>query len=298
MSGSISKTDEVPALSASIAKILWTSTPWHAWTAHPRLNPNYVSEEKEMYDLGSVAHALMLEGLENAHIIQATRKEGAGKNRVDTGELVTDYKTTAAREERDAARDAGKTPILACKWDNIRAMVLAGKAQIAAHKEAADAFTDGLPEQTITWTDRATDGTSVVCRSRLDWLKTDKSRAFDYKTTATSINPRSIANFALSQMWDIQAVFYLRGLAILFPEVRNRDFLFVVQETEPPYALCIVGLGPDFLWAGEQKVQKAIDTWAACMMSGVWPGFPDRIVYPILPSYEENKILEFQMGEK
>ena len=38
---------DAPSLSASIAKILIAETPLHAWTAHPKLNPNFVREEKD-----------------------------------------------------------------------------------------------------------------------------------------------------------------------------------------------------------------------------------------------------------
>lgn len=273
-----------PSFTSSICKVLYSSSALHAWTEHPRLNPSFVREEKEIFDLGQVTHALILQGIDTAHIIQAKTKEGA---------QVSDWRTKAAKEERDLVRSEKKIPVLAHQWDRIKAMVDAAKAQIGAHKEASGAFTNGKPEQTLVWLDRASDGTPVHCRARLDWLNTDYRRILDYKGTGTSVNPESIAKYAVSSGWDIQASLYLRGLKIITGI--EAEFLFVAQEDFEPYALTICGMGPDFLWAGDAKVQESMDKWAACLKNGLWPGYSDRIVYPALPSYEETRITERQL---
>jgi hypothetical protein len=41
------KLSPVPSLNSSIAKLLITRSPKHAWMQHPRLNPNYKPEVKE-----------------------------------------------------------------------------------------------------------------------------------------------------------------------------------------------------------------------------------------------------------
>lgn len=263
---------EIPALSSSIAKILIGQSPLHAWTAHRLLNPNFKEEEKEVFDLGTVAHALMLQGLEVAVVLDHP-----------------DWKTNKAKEERAAARFAKGVPILRKHWDRVQAMVAAGKQQIAAHREAKDAFTDGEPEFSIEWTDDH----DVRCKGRLDWIRTNKKRIFDYKTTDASANPETISRMAVSQGWDIQSSFYLRGIQRLFNV--EAEFFFVVQETSPPYALSIVGMGPDFLWNGQDKVQRAIDKWHECLTSDAWPGYPDRVAYPQLPKWEEMKTEERQL---
>lgn len=275
---------DAPCLSSSICKILCSSSPLHAWTAHSRLNPNFVRKEKEIFDLGTVAHALMLQGIESGHIIQTTKKEGKGKNRVDTGVPVTDYKTKEAKEERDAARAAGKSPILSYQWETVKAMVEAGRQQLANHKEASDAFTDGTAETTLLWFDEEF---GVWCKARLDWLKSDRRRIFDYKSTGTSVNPETIANYAISQGWDIQGAFYLRGLRQITGH--EADFIFIAQEYFEPYALAAVGLGPDFLWNGNSKVERALGVWAECLQTNSWPGYTQRIVYPVLPAWEEER---------
>lgn len=267
---------KVPSLSASIAKILIAESPLHAWNAHPRLNPNFVREEKEIFDLGTVAHALMLQGLNVAQVFD-----------------LDDWRKAEARQARTMAREAGKIPVLRKHWNRVQEMVQAGKYQLAAHKEAAEVFTEaGKPEQAITWTDDH----GVVCRARLDWLRHDLLRIADYKSTGMSANPE-ISRMAISAGWDIQSAFYLRGLSKIDPDQnhKQRDFVFVVQEDTPPYALTVVGMGPDFLWAGATKVQRAIDIWAKCMESNRWPAYPDRICYPVLPKWEEERLERMQL---
>lgn len=259
-------------LTSSLAKILVSDTPWHAWT-NSRLNPNYHEEEKEAFDLGTVAHALMLEGLSIATVLD-----------------FPDWKTKAAREARDSCRACGQIPILTKHWARVQAMVAAGKAQIAAHREASDVFTDaGKPELTLAWVDDH----DVPCRARLDWLRNDLLRIADYKSVGNTANPETISRTLISAGWDVQASFYLRGLKKITD--KNSQFLFVAQETEPPYALSVIGIGPDILWLGEKKVQAAIDLWAKCLDSGHWPGYADRICYPILPAWEENRWVEKEL---
>ena len=46
----------------SIAKVLITQSPLHAWYQHPRLNPNFQSDHDSRFDIGSAAHAYAFVG--------------------------------------------------------------------------------------------------------------------------------------------------------------------------------------------------------------------------------------------
>ncbi len=138
------------------------------------------------------------------------------------------------------------------------------------------------------------DDHGVVCRSRLDWLRNDYRRICDYKGTGTSVNPENVARYAVSQGWDVQSAFYRRGVRKITGV--EADFYFVAQEDYPPYALTVVGMGPDFIWSGDKKVQAAIDLWAQCLNSGTWPGYPDRVVYPDLPKWAEESWLRKEIA--
>src|SRR6266446_227190 len=123
-----------PSLSAHIATILIQQSPLHAKSTHPRLTENPVREEAAHLDLGRLCHALMLEGEDIAVIIEADN-----------------YRTKAAQEARDAARLAGKCPLLAHEMVEVTAMMQACRTQLDAHKDASDAFRNGKPEQVLVW---------------------------------------------------------------------------------------------------------------------------------------------------
>jgi hypothetical protein len=75
-----------PSLSSTIARVLCDSAPAHAQHAHPRLNLQNVEEEAEHFDIGTAAHAILLEGEAAVTVIDAK-----------------DWRTNAAKDARDAA---------------------------------------------------------------------------------------------------------------------------------------------------------------------------------------------------
>ncbi len=263
-----------PSLSASIAKILCDRTPLHAWTAHPRLNPNFVREEKDAFDLGTIAHALILQGDTATEVLD-----------------FPDWRTKIAKEAREASRAAGKTPILAKHWSTVRRMVEAAVAQIDSHEADPALFAPGLPEQTIVW-----DEDGVTCRARIDWLHDDRRAIDDYKTTSASADPAAWCRTMLNMGGDIQQAFYRRGMRALFGQ--NPEWRFIVQETYPPYALSVVSLAPDALALAEKKVERAIETWRRCLATDTWPGYTTRIAYAESPPWAEAQYLEREAMEE
>jgi hypothetical protein len=123
-----------PSLSASIAKVLCDESPAHAWQRHPRLNPAYQREETSTFDVGSAAHAMLLED-----------------NDPCVGVAAKDWRTKDAREQRDAIRQMGRIPLLMDQYERV--------IELAAHARTAlreldmwpTPLTGGKPEQTIIW---------------------------------------------------------------------------------------------------------------------------------------------------
>lgn len=267
---------EQPSLSSSIAHLLCVASPAHAFAAHPRLNPNFVRVEEEKFDVGTSAHSLLLEGDAGVQVVDAA-----------------DWRTNAAKEQRDEARAAGRIPLLTKQHDEVQAMVAALRTQ----RELVDAdpplFKDGKPEQTLTWAD-----SGVHCRARVDWLHDDFRAIDDYKTTGRSANPEQWARTTMFSIGaDIQVAFYLRGLQLL-TGATDVAWRFVVQETSPPYALSVVSLGPDVLTLAQKKVDYAIAVWRRCLESGSWPAYPRRVAYAELPPWEEARWLEKELREE
>jgi hypothetical protein len=258
-----------PSLSASIAKIMCNRSPLHAWERHPRLNPDYRPAEESKFDRGTAAHALLLEGSDRCAVIDADS-----------------WRTNAAKDERDAARAAGRVPLLAHEHEEACEMVEAVRRQLDALEVYPPLFTGGGPEQTLVWDERG-----VRCRARLDWLRDDRQTIDDLKTTGGSADPREWARRRLWDMGaDVQVAMNLRGVKAL--TAVEAAFRFVVVENQAPYGLSVVSLAPSALELANAKVDWALDTWRECIDTDTWPSYPTEVAYADVPPWEEMRWLE------
>ena len=252
--------DGTPALSASIAHLLLTRSALHAWTAHPRLNPNYQQIESAEFDYGRAAHSLLLEGDKSSlYVIEAA-----------------DWRTKAAQEARDKARADGLTPLLARQMAKVQRMVGIAKEYIA-DSELADVFAAGDAEHSLAWMEGATQ-----CRSRLDWLTEDRCLVLDYKTAANA-NPDAFTSIAVGYGYAMQEAFYRRAVAKVYGA--EPRFVFLVQEKEPPFACSLVAFDPAMQELGDRQAQYALALWGAAMANGEWRGYPSRIAYLEPPAW-------------
>lgn len=259
-----------PTLSASIANIICSQSPAHAKAAHPKLNPDLVREEKGHYDVGTAAHSILLQGdRSQLAIIDAP-----------------DWRTNAAKNERDLARVMGKIPLLAHIMDEVDAMVAAATRQLGEHGATPPLFMGGKPEQTLVWDEPG----GVTCRARLDWLRDDRKTIDDLKSTSRSASPESYSRNLFGVGGDVQAAFYVRGCQELFGETPT--FRWVIVETTPPYALSVVAPAPDMMELGHRKIQHAIDIWRRCLATDRWPGYPDQVCWANAPDYELARWLD------
>lgn len=258
---------DTPSLSSSMAHLLWSQSPAHAWTAHPRLNPDYEREVHDRFDVGTVAHALFLEGDANLVVVDAP-----------------DWRTKAAKDARDEARAEGKTALLAHSLASVQGMIAALHRQLEAHGADPPLFQDGKPEQAIVWSEHG-----VECRARLDWLRNDHTAIDDYKTTTRSANPESWTRSLYGMGSDVQAAFYIRAVRALSGQ--TPVFRWCVQETSPPYALSVISPGADVLTIGEKKVEYALALWKRCLDSDTWPGYAPDVHLAQLPAWEEARVL-------
>jgi len=247
-----------PSLSASLATILLEQSPRHAWHAHPRLNPQPPAEApSRAMTIGTVIHKLVLGRGRDLEVVQAA-----------------DYRTAEARKVRDAARAAGKTPLLVADLEAAEATAIAVRQQLE-QTEVGRLFGDGLPEATLVWQE----ANGVWCRARPDFIPAATLDGgyvilLDLKTTAGSALPERWAQTGFGLGIDVQAAFYARGIRRLVPDVRSVRFIFVVIEQESPHAVSLVELSGEAEAQGAQTVETAIRTWRACLDRNEWPAYP------------------------
>jgi hypothetical protein len=256
---------ESPSLSRGIIMDLLFKSPAHAWQNHPRLNPDCKPEIDKKFDSGQVAHGLFLEGIDRACIIDPL--DHVGKK----GGIPIGWTNDSIRAARDEARAIGKIPLLPDQYKTVFEMVGAA-CKALNNSELAGIFDDGDAEMTYIWQEGP-----VWCRALLDRTSKDRKFILDYKTTGTSANPEDFIRQIINHGYDIQSVFYSRG--VMAVEKVTPTFVFLVQEDEPPYLCSLIALSPAFMEMANQKVIRGMDLWRNCMGSGEWPGYPSKVCW-------------------
>jgi hypothetical protein len=269
-----------PSLTQSIAKILLERSPAHARLEHPKLAPPHADDDEpaEKYEkvkaIGNAAHALLI---------------GRGK---ELAVLDFDsFRKDKAKEARDEAEAAGKTPVL-FKHKQIAAdMVMAARLQMDGHP-AAPLFRQGAGEVVLAWKEG-----DLWFRAMVDWLHDDLTKVDDYKTTGLCCAPHVVADRPGEMGWDIQAAMIERGLDALDPDgAGRRRFRFINQENEPPFALTVIEISESDMTMGRKKLAMAVDIWSRCMASSEWPAYPAETVLSRPRGWTEARWLEREVA--
>ncbi len=263
-----------PSLSHSTAVTLLQQSPLHAWSQSRRLNPNWQERKRtEELDRGTALHSLFLEGEDVMERIEC----GQDKNGV------YGYRTSEEKANRDAAYAAGRVPVKPDEHERMMTLLEILKRRVADVDDPRRPFTLGLPEQVLVWRDHG-----VWCRARLDWLSADRLYVDDLKTAASANPGRGFGQFGRA-FWaygyDVQAAFYRRGVAAVFPGT-SPTVRHVAFELSRPNALSVCQLGAAGKAVAEAKVTNALNIWAECLASNRWPGYPRFAVELEPPDYE------------
>lgn len=265
-----------PSLSSGVVRALLRS-PMHAWHAHPALNPAHRERPgNAATDEGTILHAMVLGTAPCWRVIAAD-----------------DWRTKDAKEARDAAIDEGATPILARRFHEI-----AGIAD--AIRPAFDALRQpGNPEATLIWQEPKYG--DAWCRARVDWLPSGpRPLMLDLKTTKMSADPAEWQR-KLTRDYCVQAAWYLRGARAC--GLRPADFVFVVAETEPPFAVSTLACAPSLIAYAEAQCERALAIWQRCAEADEWPGYAAQTAYVEAPSWllarqEEDTLRDELMEDK
>ena len=239
-----------PSLNSSTARILLTRTPAHAKAQHPRLaDTPPIPRTSDAMDMGTAVHQLLLRD-----------------DRVDVTDLFTDFRTKDARAWRDMVRSCGRIPMLRDKYEEAVDLSVCIRERMLEIEDPRP-FTNGTPEATIVWQEQ-----DVWCRARLDWLRDDLETADDLKCTSRTADPRVFERQIWSYGYDVQAALYVRGVEALHG-VRPR-FRWVAVETYPPFAVSVLELDDDAMFAAQVKVDEALRIWRECVTKNEWPAYP------------------------
>lgn len=225
------------------------------------------------FDIGTAAHKLVLGTGPELVVIDAEK-----------------WNTDAIKKEVAAVRDRDGIPLKRHEYEQVMAMAEALKD----NPTAAKVFNPdrGPAERSLFWQDTET---GVWCRARLDHMPTAEFGApwficSDYKTTK-SAHPEQIAKAVYEYGYYIQGPWYLEGVRALGIHNTPR-MLFVFQEKTPPYVTTVTELDLTALKLGRSQMRRALETYARCQSTGVWPGYSDQVELIQLPVYAERKLEE------
>jgi hypothetical protein len=222
-------------------------------------------EHKDAFDFGHAAHTEVL---------------GAGRPTVVVD--AETWQTKAAKEAKAAAHAKGYTPLLAKDAATVKAMA----AQLRRHP-IASALLDpeyGNPEQAVFAQDRTS---GVWLRGMYDWLPNPSGGRLiisDYKTTVDNGNPETFDRTMATRSYHAQAAWYL-DLARTVGLDDDPAFVFIVQSKNPPYLVSVIEPDRDAIRIGRQENRSAIELFARCTETGVWPGFGDDVTLASLPPW-------------
>jgi hypothetical protein len=223
-------------------------------------------EPKKTFELGTAAHKLVL-------------GEGPDLVQVDADK----WTTNAVKAEVAAIRDEGGIPLKPAEYEQVHAMA----DSLRRHPIAAALFDParGKPEQSLFWRDRPT---GVMRRARFDWLPDARSGRLiipDYKT-CRSAEPAALARAVEDFGYHQQDDWYRAAARALDLADETAAFVFVCQEKTPPYIVTVVEMDAEARRIGAARNRRALEVFAECTESGVWPGYSDgEIAYLSLPTW-------------
>ena len=197
-----------------------------------------------------------------------------------------DWRTDAAKDARDAARDAGKVPLLPKDYALTREMA----AVALNHPLAGPLLAHGQAELSGWHADRET---GAMLRIRMDWLTEIRGRLVivDYKT-AKAAGRQAFSKSAAEFGYYMQNPFYVDVARRLLGE--TPDFVFITQCKTPPYRVTVVRLRRDDVALGRALNRRAITRYAECLESGQWPDDDTRRIHTVaLPTWARYQAEEY-----
>lgn len=134
----------------------------------------------------------------------------------------------------------------------------------------------GDHERVFRWTDEMT---GEECKIRVDSIRMvgGVPVIVDYKTT-TDASFDAFSRKCVNMGYDFQAGMYTEGVEIA--SGMKPRFVFIVQETEPPFAVNILEADEDFIQRGRDLFRELLGIYHECKTTNNWYGYlgPDAVI--------------------
>lgn len=236
-------------------------SPKHFWERY--LNPD-APEEKQSPALlfGSLAHCVILEPSKISRRYEI---------------IPTDTSKRGGEWEKFKSAHQHKQLIDAADYERAQAM----NAAIRNHPEAARLLTleHGIAEKPMWARDPVT---GVLVKTKPDFYNTKLGALIDVKTTGDASYER-FSRDVHNLRYHVQDAFYTDVAE--WSGVLVHAFVFIAVEKEPPYEVAVWVLDDDSRELGRAAYREDLNTYAACLKSGVWHGYDRKIKSMRLPPW-------------
>lgn len=239
-------------------------TPLHYWYEYES-GLAKTEESKEHFVFGSAFHTAILEPhlFHKEYVVSPKFDRRTKQGKIDAEFWNIEHQ--------------GKQSLDQEQYDKIIAM----NKVVQASDQAMTIINNAKIEQSFFWKDEET---AVGVKARPDiWQPTVIGDLKSSMDASQYTFEKSIYTYG----YHIQAAMIREAHQILF-EKDIEDFVYIVIEKEPPYAMAIYILDESALIKGADDYKKLLFRLAECRYNKLWPGYPSAIVkLPNYANYEE-----------
>lgn len=218
------------------------------------------NEHKEAYEVGTLGHALILEGSYD-HVIHRVHEDS--------------YRKKVAQEAKDWALNEGLIPINDSEVESKLSLVQKIRDSVMDHPIASQLLQDGQPEVSIFW-----DQEGVPLKGRLDYWREEAGIVVDLKLLR-SAQPESVRKQISDLGYYIQRTHYLNGIERLTGF--RPDWYFVTVGKEAPYSVSVHKMAPETDVAANMRINYALSRYRQATEHNIWPGYTDVYEHSLAP---------------
>lgn len=201
------------------------------------------------------------------------------------GEWTTERRGLGWAQFKEEAESAGKEVLTDDEANEARAICRA----CHQHPTAAGLLVGGTAQTVVVWVDQ---DTQLLCKAQLDYWQELDLRISDVKTTR-SIAPDSWAIDSFKFGYEIQAAFYIDGIASQFL-LRPEDITFTdiaIEKGSPRPDVVCYEVPQELIRYGRQQYRGWLEQYAECKESGKWPGICERgMLQTQVPAWAQDRV--------
>jgi hypothetical protein len=234
-------------VSSTFLRTLQSKSPAHAMAEKQAEK----KPKKKCFEIGTLIHTLILEPetFESRY-----------------GIFDGDFRTKEAKELKADFESRNITVIKTADYENALACAEAMKSFHFYDM----IFGSGKPEVSLF-----SETGGVKLKARPDWLQESTGRMFDLKTTDNA-HPDAFTKSVGNYGYHIQACLAMRLYEACYGTPCD-DYLWVVIEKDPPYAITLNKMSPEMRLNGELKLNLAIEKYQNCLKTGIFEAYSPSV---------------------